>query len=133
MQRKVVGQVAGKDIVVMDSVSFVRPRDHGQVVIAGSNGGHASAVVVLGAQLAFIALNDAGFGRDNAGVCGLSEVDERNIPGVGISHDSAEISNGLDMWDAGIVSFVNETARAVGVTVGMTLRRAVGCWGEAQA
>jgi hypothetical protein len=125
MLRQVVGEIAGRRIVAMDSISIVTPEDRGQVVIAASNGGVASGVVARQYGCAFVALNDAGIGKDEAGIAGLSAIDAVAIPGVGVSHDSAEISNGLDTWENGVVTYVNATAARLGFRSGERLKDAV--------
>ncbi|MBS7706168.1 hypothetical protein [Chelatococcus asaccharovorans] len=121
MERRILAENMGRRLVAMDSISIIHDEDRDQIVIAGSNGGLASGELTLRVRPALVALNDAGIGKDRAGIAGLIQIDQAAIPGVGISHDTAEISSGADMWINGIVSFVNESARRLGVEAGMTL------------
>lgn len=125
MLRRVVEEVAGLRVVAMDSISIVEPDDRGQVVIAGSNGGVASGVVARQYACAFVALNDAGIGKEDAGIAGIAAIDADGIPGVGIGHESAEISDGLDTWENGVVTYVNATAHRLGFRTGERLKEAV--------
>lgn len=128
MERKILAEHRGRRIVAMDSISIIHGEDRDQIVIAGSNGGLASGELTLRVRPAFVALNDAGIGKDRAGIAGLIQIDQAGIPGIGISHDSAEISSGADMWTSGIVSFVNESARHLGAEVGQALPAAIERW-----
>lgn len=128
MERSVLCELGGRRIVAMDSISIIHPDDHDQVVVAGSNGGLASGEVARKIRPAFLALNDAGIGKDKAGIAGLIEIDGTGLAAVGIGHDTAEISSGRDMWTAGFVSFANDSAARLGVRAGMTLRDAVSIW-----
>ena len=125
MTRVVAGQFRSRRVVILDSISFVRPEDRDQIIIAGSNGGHASGVVARQFACGFVALNDAGIGKDDAGVSGLRDMDTAGIPAVAVSHETAEISNGLDMWRNGVVSYVNAAAAQLGILTGEPLAVAI--------
>lgn len=114
MFRGVVWSENGVDIVVMDSMSQVVAGDRGAIVVAGSNGGQESGWVGAHAGCAFVLLNDAGVGKDRAGVAGLDILERAGIPAATVSHMTAEISNGMDMWEHGIISAVNQQAAEVG-------------------
>ena len=118
MFRGVVWSQSGVDIVVMDSLSQVEDGDHGAIVVAASNGGRESGVVGAHARCAFILLNDAGIGKDGAGVAGLEILAQSEIPAAAVSHMTAEISNGMDMWENGVISTVNGPAYIAGVRTG---------------
>jgi len=42
-----------------------------------------------------------------------------------VSHTSARIGDAQDMWENGVISHVNEAARAMGLTPGQGLRAAL--------
>ncbi|HIY66229.1 MAG TPA: hypothetical protein H9830_08145 [Candidatus Agrococcus pullicola] len=69
----------------------------------------------------FAAFNDAGVGKENAGISRLSPLDDQGISAVAVSSSSAEIGSGLSTLEQGIVSSVNEFARAEGAVPGMAL------------
>jgi hypothetical protein len=115
----------GAEVAVMDSISQVEPGDTGRVVVAGSNGGQESGRVGAAVGCAFVLLNDAGVGKDRAGVVGLDILAAAGIPAAAVGHDSAEISNARDMWEHGVVSHVNAPAQAAGVAPGQAVRTAV--------
>lgn len=125
MLRQVILEHGDLRVVAMDSISIITEEDRGQVIVAASNGGAASGDLASRFSCALVALNDAGIGKDRAGIAGLVAIDRDGIPGVGISHDSAEISNGLDTWQNGVISFANASAKAAGFEEGEQLNRAV--------
>lgn len=117
--------IDGLDVVVMDSMSQVEPDDAGRVVVAGSNGGYESGRVGVAVRCGFVVLNDAGVGKERAGVVGLDLLSEAGIPAAAVGHDTAEISNGADMWANGVITHVNAPARTIGVRVGDDVPTAV--------
>ena len=122
MFRDVVWSNGGVDIVVMDSMSQTTDGDRGAIVVAGSNGGQESGRVGVHAGCAFVLLNDAGIGKDRAGVAGLDVLEAAGIPAATVSHVSAEISNGPDMWEHGVVSTANPAATDMGFAPGALAR-----------
>jgi hypothetical protein len=79
--------------------------------------------VAVKSPVAAAAFNDAGVGKDEAGLSRLPLLDEMGIPGT-VSNDSARIGFGDETYRHGVVSSVNEAAAAAGVRVGMTAREA---------
>ncbi len=125
MIRETVANIDGYDVVALDSASQITSQDSGRIVVAGSNGGRESGRAAVLARCAAIVLNDAGIGKDRAGVAGLALADEQGIPGMTVSHESAEISDGLSTWRTGRISVANEAAARRGVASGMTVAEAV--------
>lgn len=125
MIRETVATIGDREIVALDSASQICSADRGKIVVAGSNGGRESGRAAVAAGCAAIVLNDAGIGKERAGVAGLAVVDERGIPGMAVSHESAEISDGLSMWRTGRLSVVNDSAARLGVRAGMTVAEAI--------
>ena len=125
MYRATVWSQDGVRIVVMDSMSQVEDRDAGAIVVAASNGGQESGRVGVAARCGFVLLNDAGVGKDGAGIAGLAILDTAGIPAAAVGHDTAEISNGPDMWEHGVISHVNTAAQAAGAAPGTLARQAL--------
>ncbi|AOU74853.1 hypothetical protein DUI70_0159 [Streptomyces albus] len=119
--RCVTGQ-GGVRIAVADSISFIGPQFAGQLVVTGSHGGASAGEYALRAQVAAVACNDAGVGKDRAGIAGLDALEEKGVIGVGVGHDSARIGDGADSWESGIISHANAAALAAGVRCGRPLR-----------
>ena len=131
--RHVVGKnPAGLHLVCVDSISLVAEEDDGQIVISGSHGGlvagPSSVAIRVDAAAAFF--NDAGIGKDGAGISRLPVLDERGIAGVTVGAMSARIGDGRSTCEDGVVSRVNETARAAGIEPGMPAREAVDLIGK---
>lgn len=117
----------GVGIVCVDSVSLVRDEDAGCIVLSGSHGGVVSGqrhlAIRVPAAAAFY--NDAGIGKDEAGISRLPVLDERGIAAATVSAASARIGDGLSTYENGIVSRANVCAARFGIVTGMTAREAV--------
>ena len=127
--RHVAGETpAGLRLVCVDSISLVSEgEDEGQIVLSGSHGGLVAGQPHLAIRVAAAAafFNDAGIGKDGAGVTRLPALDARGIAAATVATTSARIGDGRSTYEDGIVSRVNDTARAAGIEPGMTARRAV--------
>ncbi len=105
-------------IVVLDSITHVKPEHAGKVVVAGSHGGAYAAYLAAAGHVAAIILNDAGVGRDNAGVACLAYFDAIDGACCTVGHMSARIGDGQDMMAGGIVTGANKEAARLGCEVG---------------
>lgn len=63
--------------------------------------------------------NDAGMAKNNTGIGGLPASNALGIPGAAVSAMTARIGNGLSTYEDGIISAVNDLARAKGLSEGM--------------
>ncbi len=106
-------------VVVADSVTKPTPAWVGSVLIAGSHGGVYAAYLAAKAGVRGIILNDAGTGKDGAGIGGGAYCAGLSLPYATVDTMSARIGNGTDMARRGVISFVNPPAAAASVTVGM--------------
>jgi hypothetical protein len=111
-------------VVCLDSVSLVVPEDAGQIVITGSHGGTLGGRPdpALGVDALAALFNDAGIGRDEAGVSRLPVLDQRGIAGAAVDVMTARIGDGRSTYEDGVLSRVNRTAHALGGRPGMTAR-----------
>jgi hypothetical protein len=107
------------DLLVIDSVTRMDERHRGKVLVAGSHGGVYAAYLAALGRLRGVILNDAGGGKEDAGIGGLPYLDEAGIAAATVSHRSARIGDGADMLARGVISHVNRLAAAVGCTPGM--------------
>ena len=117
-----------RPVWAMDSASLVKTEHARSVVLCGSHGGLLGGKAddgILTADVFAVFLNDAGGGKDGAGFARLATLDPRGIAGATVSHDSARIGEGKSTYETGILSHVNETARRLGLIVGMSAREAV--------
>lgn len=106
-------------IVVMDSISFVEMANRGDVIVCGSHGGLPAAEHALHYRPAGVIFNDAGKGKENAGIEGLDILERANIPAATVAADSARIGDGMDSYNNGIVSDFNAIARGMGALEGI--------------
>lgn len=105
--------------VRIDSINYLEPQHAGMCVLAGSHGGLYCAYKALEIGAAALILNDAGVGRDEAGIASLRHGDEASLPVATVSHLSARIGDAADMYARGRLSHVNRAAAALDVKVGM--------------
>jgi uncharacterized protein YunC (DUF1805 family) len=96
----------------------------GQVIVTGSHGGIYPGHLVLVARARAAIFNDAGIGRDNAGIAALHLLQEHGKAAAAVAHTSARIGDTGDMMSAGIISSVNALAITCGVQPGMSCRDA---------
>jgi hypothetical protein len=122
--KRVVLEEMGGRIIVMDSAAQMGPEDAGQVVVAGSHGSEFAARYVAKHLPLGVILNDAGKGKNNAGISGLAVLDAMNILGATVDCLTARIGEGDDTYESGIISAVNQLARAADVEVGMAAAEA---------
>jgi hypothetical protein len=107
-------------IMVVDTATKLGPEHGGQVVISASHGGLYAAYLAARAGVRAVILNDAGVGKDQAGIAGLGYLDDIGLAAATISHDSARIGDGRDAAARGRISHVNETARRLGCATGQS-------------
>jgi hypothetical protein len=117
-------QNPGGGIVVADTITKMPPEAAGAVVVSGSHGGIYPGYLAAKAQVRAVILNDAGVGKDAAGIESLAYLEPLGIAAATVSHLSCRIGDTPDMLARGIVSHANAPARAAGVAPGMTCREA---------
>ncbi|MFJ8816480.1 3-keto-5-aminohexanoate cleavage protein [Amycolatopsis thermoflava] len=119
---RIVLNGGGPRVSVMDSVSYASTADAGHVIVTGSHGGTSAGEYARQFGVACLVANDAGFGKNDAGIAGLKEIDAAGIAGIAVGHDTARIGDGTDVWEHGVITFVNDTAHRQGYRVGASLR-----------
>lgn len=125
MRHETVTTVKGRRVVLMDSISTISSADRGCIVISGSHGGRISGAFALRHPPALVAFNDAGGGKNGAGLAALALLEGAGIPAIAVSHDTARIGDAADAWAEGRISSCNALAVAAGIVTGMTI--AEGC------
>lgn len=106
-------------IVTMDSISFLNDTNNSDVIVCGSHGGYPAAEYCLDYNLKAVIFNDAGIGKELAGIEGLNILDEYQIPAATVSHNSAKIGDGSDTYHNGILSYINKTCSKFNIQTGM--------------
>jgi len=109
-------------VTVADSITTLPPDARGTVVVAASHGGRYAAVLAARFGVRAVVFSDAGFGLEEAGVAGLDLLDELGVPAAAISHETALIGSGRDLWQNGEVSRANGAARRLGAAAGQSCR-----------
>lgn len=114
-------------LFVVDSIAVAEPAMAGAVVVCGSHGGASAARYVLGLPVKPFAVffNDAGIGKDQAGVVGLSMLEQVGVIAAAYSHDSARIGDAADGLDNGRISRVNEAGMRAGLRPGQNVAATV--------
>jgi hypothetical protein len=116
---------SGRTVVLMDSISHAVPGDRGAVLVTASHGGRSAGEIAYEVRPALVGFNDAGRGKDDAGIAGLRMLDEIGVAAFACDSMSARIGEADDHWDYGIVSVTNEAGRRIGIAPGMTVRAVV--------
>ncbi|MFE5642213.1 hypothetical protein [Rhodococcus sp. NPDC056516] len=102
----------------MDSIAFASSAQAGDVIVTGSHGGTSAGEYAVEFGVRVVVCNDAGIGKNKAGIAGLAAIDAQKIVGIAVGHESSRIGDGNDVWESGIVTYANPTAVAAGVRVG---------------
>jgi len=109
------------EVKTVDTITKLDETHRGQVVIAASHGGEYAGYCAAKGHVRAVIFNDAGVGKDRAGLASLRYLDGLRIAAATASHMSARIGDGADMREHGIVSFVNERAARVGCAPGQSV------------
>jgi hypothetical protein len=109
-------------VLLLDSIAEIRAEDAGWRIVSGSHGGVSAAEFAVAVSLRGCFFNDAGLGKDNAGIAGLSML---TYPAAAYSHVSARIGDAADAWTNGILTVVNAAGAAIGLEPGQTVAAAV--------
>lgn len=110
---------------VVDSITALDRDDAGCVAVSGSHAGLSSARFALAARPRLSVFNDAGLGKDQAGIAGLALLQSYGLAACAVAHDSARIGDARSTLADGIISHANEAAAALGVRPGQSCRAAV--------
>jgi hypothetical protein len=116
-----------RKVILIDSASLVLPTDTRNVVITGSHGGllGGKAATAIKYDVLASVYNDAGFGKNDAGISRLSALDARGIAAACVSHFSARIGDARSTYEDGFISAINATAERRGALVGQPCREFV--------
>lgn len=114
----------GVCVVALDSASLIGDEDDGAIVITGSHGGlpSNSSGRALKANPVVAVFNDAGLGKEDAGVARLPVLQQQGVPGVCVDANSARIGDARSTYETGVISVVNEMAVSIGARKGKPLK-----------
>lgn len=120
-------------IVIADSITRIGAEAKGAIVVNGSHGGVYAAYVAARLGVAAAIFNDAGIGREEAGIAGLDYLARLGIPAAAVGHASARIGDGADMVARGVLTRANPPAAALGCRTGLFCREAAHALAQAVA
>jgi len=109
-------------IFTASSSASASPDCAGHVLISGSYGGEYNAFNAAKKGARAVILNDAGVGKKNAGINGLSYLDRVDVAAATADAMTCRIADGDDMLAHGVISHVNATAQKLGCAPGQTVR-----------
>jgi len=108
-------------VLLLDSISEILPEDANKIVVAGSHGSQNVPRYALSVSLRAAVFNDAGIGKDRAGVASFDALSSGGLPAVAVSHETARIGDARDVYENGIISVANELATKIGAKPGMSV------------
>jgi hypothetical protein len=106
---------------VIDSITELQPADAGCFALSGSHGGLSSARYALAVRPLLSVFNDAGVGKDGAGIAGLAVLQAQGLAACTVSHTSACIGQAASTLADGVVSHANAAATALGIRTRLAL------------
>lgn len=118
-------QVDEVTITVADSITFLNENNAGDIVVCGSHGGASAGHYAQKRKVKAVFFNDAGIGKNDAGVKSLDSLNDSGILACTVDCMSAEIFNGQDVLSNGIITVCNQLAKAAGIREKMTVVEAV--------
>ena len=127
LKKQVKVEIAGVSITITDSITFLNESNAGDIVVCGSHGGVSAGHYAQKHRLKAVFFNDAGIGKNNAGIKSLASLSDAGILACTVNCMSAEIFNGQDALDNGIVSVCNQLATSRNMKEKMTVKEALKC------
>ena len=118
-------EIAGVSVTVTDSITFLNENNVGDIAVCGSHGGVSAGEYAQKRRLKAVFFNDAGIGKNDAGVKSLATLSDAGILACTVDCMSAEIFNGQDMLDNGIISVCNKLAKSKDINEKMTVKEAI--------
>lgn len=116
-------------VLVFDSATYVgdylkdSPTE-GDVIVAASYAGVLCAKMIMKAKPRAAIGLDCAIGKDGAGINGLWFYEALNVAAAATDVMTAEMGNGADMYEWGVVSRLNDAAQKLGLEVGMSVKDA---------
>jgi hypothetical protein len=111
--------------IVLDSVTHLQAEHRGAAALCASHGGSYSGYYAASKGVSAVILNDAGIGREQAGLGGVRMLEGLGVPAAAVSGKTARIGDGKDNLARGVLSFVNGPAGQFGLAAGMTCLEAL--------
>jgi uncharacterized protein YunC (DUF1805 family) len=125
LKKQIQTQIDGVGITVTDSITFLNETNSGDIVVCGSHGGVSAGEYAQKYHVKAVFFNDAGIGKNNAGIKSLETLSDAGIVACTVDCMSAEIFNGLDTLNNGIITVCNQRAKNRNITEKMTVKEAI--------
>ncbi len=105
------------NVFALDTVKYADSRIAGSVLCMGSHAARAMADYIddLGFRLAGVITNDVGGAKDNSGIEGLALLDPYDVPAATVYCTSARVGDARSTYLTGEISYLNDTAAAIGI------------------
>jgi len=103
---------------IVDSITQLGGLDRGCVAVSGSHGGVSSARYAVAARPLLTIFNDAGGGKDDAGLAALGLLQAQGLAACTVAHASSRIGDAQSTLDDGIINHVNAAAAVMGIAAG---------------
>lgn len=120
---QIIERSAGR-MLIFDSATYVEDYVaahpcHDDVIVAASYAGVLCAKMIVSAKPRAVIGLDCKIGKDGAGIAGLWYYEALGIPAAAADVMTAEMGNGRDLFDCGVISRLNDCAQRLGIAVGM--------------
>ena len=125
LRKQIQTQIDGVSITVTDSITFLNGNNSGDIVVCGSHGGISAGEYAQKHRVKAVFFNDAGIGKNNAGIKSLASLSDAGILACTVDCMSAEIFNGQDILDNGIITVCNQLATSRNIKEKMKVKEAI--------
>lgn len=118
-------------VLVFDSATHIEayvhehPAEAGSIVVAASYAGVLCARMAMSARPRAVIGLDCAIGKDGAGIAGLWYYEALGVPAAAADSSTAEMGNGSDLYEQGVISRINDAAQRLGIVPGLSVRDAV--------
>jgi hypothetical protein len=112
-------------LILVDSITQMQPSDRDAVIVTGSHGGVSVVDYVVPILPLICFFNDAGIGKDEAGIKALPLLAAHGLAAATYSHISARIGDAQDGWRNGVITHCNDQALHLGLRETMQVHEAI--------
>ena len=107
--------------MLVDSITEAVGGPAGCVLVSGSHGGLSAGRFALQARPLLVVFNDAGIGKDEAGVAALELLQRAGVAACAVAHGTARIGEARSTLNDGIITRANAAAEVLGARPGLAL------------
>jgi len=125
LKKQIQIQIEGKTITITDSITFLNESNIGDIVVCGSHGGISAGHYAQKFHLKAVFFNDAGIGKNYAGIKSLDSLSDAGILACTVDCMSAEIFNGRDVLENGVITVCNQLATSKNINPKMMVEEAI--------